>query len=315
MTSTRTPQPDGSEPGTSATGKRSRPDTMSCPASSFSTAMSPAVAGGGPAGSRSLDEATIALLSAGVPTNTRRAYAAGRRAWAAWCGTVGLPSLPPSASDLARYATFLLTVGSPVVATPRPLSSATVEAHLSAISTWAVEQGHLRPDLRGARLVLRGHQRGGDERGRGRAAPITVDILRTLVAQAMLSRRADGTPTMRALRDRTALTLGFALGARRSELVAVDLQHIVRVPQGLAVDVWRVKTRTSSDAVAVPHGVDPELCPVRTTLTWLAALQEHGCTQGPRCYREAPPASLAHNGHCSSTRAGRGTPTSPLPSV
>jgi integrase len=276
------PQHDSVSSPATASG-RSTPDTLSCPASSDKTigGVVPAVVEDADRSAPTLDEATIALLSAGVPPNTRRAYASGRRAWSAWCTARSTPLLPPAAADLARYATCLLTIGSPVVSNPRPLSSATVEAHLSAVSTWAVEQGHPRPDLRGARLVLRGHRRQGADRGRGRAAPITVQILAALVDQAMRSRQSDGAPTMRALRDRSALLLGFALAARRSELVAVDLHHLLRVPQGLAVEVWRAKTRATSDMVAVPYAADAELCPVRATLAWRAALQERGFTQGP----------------------------------
>jgi integrase len=275
------PQHDSVSSPVTASG-RSTPDTLTCPGSSdeiVAVVIPTAVAAAD--GISTLDEATIALLSAGVPANTRRAYAAGRAAWSAWCTTRSIPPLPPAAADLARYATYLLTVGSPVVSDPRPLSSATVEAHLSAISTWAVEQGHPRPDLRAARLVLRGHQRGGGGPGRGRAAPITVEILQTLVAQAMLPQRSDGSPTMRALRDHAVLLLGFALGARRSELVALDLHHVARVPQGLAVEVWRAKTRATSEVVAVPIAVDPELCPVRATLALRAALHQRGHVAGP----------------------------------
>ncbi len=274
---------DSGRTGGTGSGGTSTPDTLSCRGSSDEMigVVVPAVVVAADPGPPTLDEATIALLSAGVPANTRRAYAAGRSAWSAWCTAWSTPPLPAAAADLARYATYLLTVGSPVVSDPRPLSSATVEAHLSAISTWAVEQGHPRPDLRAARLVLRGHRRGGGDRGRGRAAPITVEILRTLVAQAMLAHRADGSAANRALRDRAVLLLGFALGARRSELVAVDLHHISHLPQGLAVELWRAKTRATSDVVAVPYGVDPELCPVRATLALRAALHERGHVGGP----------------------------------
>ncbi len=228
----------------------------------------------------SLDAATIALLSAGVPENTRRAYAAGRRVWSAWCTTSGVAVLPPAPEQLARYATLLLTVGNPLSAEPRPLSASTIEGHLSAISTWAVEQGHPRPDLRPARLALRGHQRLGADYAAGRAAPITVEILRLLVAQALLARRPDGSPTVRALRDHAVLVLGFALGARRSELVSIDLHHVVRVPQGLTVQLWRAKTRSSSETVGLPFAADTRLCPVRATLTLRQALHERGYTEG-----------------------------------
>ncbi len=274
-------------PGMSNGLTEERPETpANVPCQTFTAEPTPVVLtvpadGALAARTASLDATTVALLSAGVPANTRRAYAAGRRAWSAWCPAMQVPVLPPAPGDLARYAALLLTVGSPVVTQARPLSSSTVEGHLSAVSTWAVEQGHPRPDLRAARLVLRGNQRSGGDRPPGRAAPITVDILRRLVAQATLSRRPDGSPTMRALRDRAVLLLGFALGARRSELVAIDMEHVVRVPQGLAVTVWRAKTRTSSDVVAVPVAVDPDLCPVRATLSLRQGLHDRGHTTGP----------------------------------
>ncbi len=232
------------------------------------------------AGQHPLDENTLTLLAAGVPLNTRRAYAAGRRAWSTWAEAVGVPALPPDAVDLARYAAHLLTTGNPTVPDPRPLAASTVEGHLSAVSTWAVEQGHPRASLRAARLVVRGHHRlAGQPRGR-RAAPITVDILRALVRQAMTRVHADGSPTARALRDRALILLGFALGTRRSELVALDLQDLTVVPQGLLVAVWRAKTRATTDEVPVPV-TGGELCVVQAVATYTAMLAERGLLEGP----------------------------------
>ena len=222
------------------------------------------------------------LLAAGVPANTQRARSVGRRSWLAWTARTKAPPLPPAAGDLAEYAAFLLTVGSPLQNLPRPLSPGTVEAYLSSVSSWAVSERHPRPDLTAARLVLRGHQRTAPSRPLAKAAPVTLSVLRQLVDTAMLSCAGDGSPTLRALRNRALLLLGFSVAARRSELVAIDLSQLHRVPEGLMVEVWSIKTRTRSDLIAVPFAREVlALCPVRATTALVTALDDRGVRAGP----------------------------------
>lgn len=136
------------------------------------------------------------------------------------------PPLPPRPETLSDYCAVLLTDGSPTAAEPRALAPSTVERRLAAVSTWAVEAGCGRPDLRAARLVLRGYRRTTPTATR-QAAPVTVGVLRALTAQAATRRAPDGSLTIRALRDRAILLLGFAIGARRSELVRLDVTDLL----------------------------------------------------------------------------------------
>jgi site-specific recombinase XerD len=72
------------------------------------------------------------------------------------------------------------------------------------------------------------------------------------------------------LRDRALLLLHYVLGTRRSELVALDVENLVVVDQGLVAVVWPRKTdqeRCGLDLVAVPYLQQPATCPVRA---WLA---------------------------------------------
>jgi integrase len=224
---------------------------------------------------------TIALLLAGVPESTRRAYAADRRCWASWTASQQLPVLPMHGDDLARYTAHLLTVGSTRAAQPRPLKAVTAERRLAALTVWSIERGLPRPDLRPARLVVRGYRRTVRDDPPAQAAPLTVPVLRQLLEQAGQRRDAQGQPTLRALRDRTVLLVGFALGTRRSELVALDLQSFRLLDRGLIVQVLRAKTTTTSDELVIPFASDPDLCPVRAFDLYRDALAERGVLDGP----------------------------------
>jgi integrase len=79
------------------------------------------------------------------------------------------------------------------------------------------------------------------------------------------------------------LVLGWAMMARRSELVALDLPDVVEEHQGLLVTVRRSKTDHHSRGrhVALPYGADPATCPVRLVRAWTTILIERGITTGP----------------------------------
>lgn len=232
---------------------------------------------GGPA---PVDSVVLNLLSAGVPPGTRRAYEADRQDWLAFTLEHHLPVMPALPEHLAAYAAELLTVGSPSVAVPRPLMASTIERRLSAISMWSLERGHGRADLRQAGLVLRGHGRRTGGARPAKAAPVTLTVLRALVTQAASRRGSDGALTRRALRDVAMLLIGFGVGARRSELVALDLDDFLVGSEGLEVRVLRAKTRTQADTVAVPWAEDQGLCPVRGFLALRDALADVGIAEG-----------------------------------
>ena len=219
------------------------------------------------------------MVEAGVPSGTRRAYAAGREDWRAFCDDRGEQQMPVDPRVLVEYVAQLLSTGSAGRGTQaRPLHPTTVEGRLSAITTWSRECGYGTPDLRAARLALRGHRREVAS-GTSQAAPLTVAALRTLLAAARDT--ADGPDSSRALRDGALVRLGFALGARRSELVRVCIEHVRIESDGLIVQVHRAKTRDLPDEVAVPWAADEELCAGRAVLRLRTRLARDGFRTGP----------------------------------
>src|SRR5262249_29682184 len=103
-------------------------------------------------------------------------------------------------------------------------------------------------------------------------APLLLEGLRVSIAALPVSRRG--------LRDRALLVLGWALGARSAELVALDVADLRETPEGLEVTIWRSKTDQEGEGrkVGVPYGSTLTTCPVRVVRAWCEAA---GMEAGP----------------------------------
>jgi len=79
------------------------------------------------------------------------------------------------------------------------------------------------------------------------------------------------TTTTAGLRDRALLLLGFAVGLRRSELVALTVEHLSPSPDGITIRIERSKTdqQGRGHALLVVYAAPPRPCPVRALRAWL----------------------------------------------
>lgn len=114
------------------------------------------------------------------------------------------------------------------------------------------------------RAVLRGIRRAHGVAQRQAQPFLVEDLLRVLpLIDANL----------RGVRDRALLLLGFASAMRRSELVAIDVEDLTFVPQGMTVNVRWGKTDQEGlgRVVAIPHGSIATACPVRAVQDWIRA--------------------------------------------
>jgi site-specific recombinase XerD len=107
------------------------------------------------------------------------------------------------------------------------------------------------------------------------AAPVrkraaTADIVLGMVATG-------GAETLRQLRDRAILLVGFASAMRRSELVALNLEDLEWTAEGVLIRIRKSKSDQEGvgASVAVPKG--ETACPVAALRTWLEAA---GITEG-----------------------------------
>ncbi|MCB4825324.1 tyrosine-type recombinase/integrase [Roseicella aerolata] len=193
---------------------------------------------------------------------TLRAYACDWAHFTAWCQAAGCAPLPAEPAAVAAY-----------LAAQAPLySRSALERRLAAIGhahrlralPWSAGHPVLRTTLRG---IFRTH---GSRRRQ--AAALTSAELKKLVA-------ACG-GDLAGLRDRALLLLGFAGALRRSELVAVEREHLRFTEAGLRLLIPTSKSDQEGRGVelGITRGKRPETCPVRALEAWLAGSD---CRYGP----------------------------------
>jgi site-specific recombinase XerD len=212
--------------------------------------------------------------------NTRRAYISDLRGFDQFCAERSYCPLPADVATLIEYVTHL--ADTPPVpranarpnALPRPPRKfATLKRHLAAIQKNHQLRGY--PSAVGApelAAVLDGIARLKGKRQK-QAPAFTVEQLKEVI------RSIDRT-TPSGLRDRALLLLGFAGAFRRSELAALDVNHVRLTSKALLVDMEGSKTNQHGELEnkAVFYTSDELFCPVRAVLEWKELL---GRTAGP----------------------------------
>lgn len=224
------------------------------------------------------NDALARYLEASLAGSTRRAYAADVRAFIAGGGLI--PSTPGQvAGYLARWGSAM----SPHTLARRLIALGRVHrlcGHPDPCSTDLV-----RATLRGIRRVHGTAQR--------RVEPLLREQL-----PAVLGAMPDNT---KGIRDRALLLVGFAAALRRSELVALQLDDLRQVPEGVELQIRRSKTDQEGRgrAIVIPR-TDSALCPVAALQTWLDRV---GAKAGPVFRRVDRPDRIGEHGLSSQTVA------------
>lgn len=206
------------------------------------------------------------LAAESIAPATRRVYASDWRRFGEWCSQHELDPLGP-AGIVALYLTARVEAGASVSALSRCLA-AIARAHQAA------GKPNPRRDPAVA-LVFSGARR------RLGVAPEQVEAVMPTQLRVMIDRMPrTGPHRLRYLRNRAMLTLGWTIGCRRSELVALDVTDLEWVPEGLRVRIRRSKTdqEAKGRSVGVPYASTIAVCAVRAVREYL---DETGIVEGP----------------------------------
>ena len=186
--------------------------------------------------------------------NTQRAYRADWASFTRFCADHGAVSLPAEPQTVALYATALAASGR--------LKANTITRRLSAISQAHQLAGLASPAREPlVRTVMAGIRRVHGTAAQAKA-PLSPELLRRLLAHIP--------DDLRGRRDRALLLVGFAGAFRRSELVALRLEDVAFVPEGLVVTISQSKTdpEGAGQAIGIPYGKEEATCPVRALRAW-----------------------------------------------
>jgi hypothetical protein len=212
--------------------------------------------------SAELQESVTDFLRESRAPNTRRAYRAAVAAFAAFAEASGRSAIPAASETVAAYLSHQANEGR---------RCSTVSLHAAAVSYAHRVAGHPNPcDSALVREVVRGIRRTTG------AAPKQAAAM-TLPRLAQVVMTLDRT-SVRGRRDAALLTLGFALAARRSELVALDVEDLEDDGEGLLIRVRRSKTdQEGQGGVLYVHG-HQEIRPLLLDLGLVRrAARRHGC--------------------------------------
>lgn len=200
-----------------------------------------------------------------VPPNTKRSYDGDRAKWREYCAEFGIPETTLSIGTMLGFVEWLINKG---------LAPSTIERRASGARMSLLSEHGLpdldKPDRKRITKRIDQYKRHlaetGERRGRGKAKAVTLKDLRAI--STALPDTLIGT------RDRALLLLGFALGARRSELAGLWAADVEQRDEGLRVTIRSSKTSDEEVTVAVPYGTSDLTCPVRAWQRYRAAVED-----------------------------------------
>ncbi|MBH0176252.1 tyrosine-type recombinase/integrase [Fictibacillus sp. 23RED33] len=103
---------------------------------------------------------------------------------------------------------------------------------------------------------------------------------KALSLQELLEFISHTDSSLKGLRDKALMLLGWATACRRSELVSLHLEDLEFTSKGLVVSLQHSKTNQmgNGEKKAVMYGKNPGTCPIRSVQKWIAAAK---ITHGP----------------------------------
>lgn len=205
-------------------------------------------------------------VEAASSANTRRAYASDWKHFSAWTRRQNLLVFPPDPQTVGLYITACAS--GKVTGDKKSNSVATIERRLSSLTWNYTQRGQpLNRKDRHIATVLAGI------RNSHAKPPVQKEAILPENLLAMLETLDRG--TLRGLRDRAMLLLGFAGGLRRSEIVGLDVGRDQTEDSSGWIEILdkgmlaTLRGKTGWREVEVGRGSSDITCPVVALETWL----------------------------------------------
>lgn len=187
--------------------------------------------------------------------NTRKAYQIDWSQYLDWCNRNNKQPIPADIETIEEYIIYL--------ADDRQFKPSTIRRKVSSLAM-AHQSASLGDPTKNERIkmTLQGIDRTKGVRPDGKK-PISVDDLK-----AMVNTLDD---SIKGVRDRALLLLGFAGAFRRSELSELNIEDLDFTQDGLKVLVRRSKTDQSGEGhvKGILYGSISDTCPIRSLKKWI----------------------------------------------
>ena len=207
---------------------------------------------------KSLEIETLKNLKNSKSANTLRAYESDYKDFSFFCAKNNFSSLPADPKILSLYLTHLSQTS----------KFSTLKRRIASISVINKLKGHyidtkhpiIKENLLGIKRV-----KGSNQKAK---KPILINDLKQIIDVISTAKVRD----IRKTRDKALILIGFAGGFRRSELVALEIDDIEFVREGVKIFVKRSKTDQSGEGMtkAIPSFDSTLYCPVLHLQDWMA---------------------------------------------
>ena len=207
---------------------------------------------------KSLEIETLKNLKNSKSANTLRAYESDYKDFSVFCAKNNFSSLPADPKIISLYLTHLSQT-SKFSTLKRRIASISV---IHKLKDHYIDTNHpiIRENLLGIKRL-----KGSNQKAK---KPILINDLKHIIdVISKLNIRE-----IRKTRDKALILIGFAGGFRRSELVALEIDDIEFVREGVKIFVKRSKTDQSGEGMtkAIPSFDSTLYCPVLHLQDWMA---------------------------------------------
>lgn len=203
-----------------------------------------------------LSTQTSEFVGESIAANTKKAYQSDYHQFENWCKVAGVKALPATPAVVAEYFSHMATSGSKASTIDRRKAAIRL-AHVSAGLNDVTNHSLVQATLKGIKRSLG-------------TAPAKKSPVLTNDVKAMIDTLDD---SLKGLRDKALLLVGFTAGMRRSEIVAIDTDHVEECVEGIRLLIPRSKTdqEGAGRVIGIRRGSNPATCPVRALNAYMTA--------------------------------------------
>ena len=207
---------------------------------------------------KALQEETLLNLKSSKANNTVRAYKSDFNDFGLFCAKNGFKPLPSEPKVVSLYLTHLST---------KDAKMSTLKRRLVSIGVIHRLKGHYldtkHPSIIENIMGIK-RRKGSIQKGK---KPILINHLREIIKVIDEQDKE----TIKKLRDRSIILIGFSGGFRRNEIVSLDYDDLDFVTEGLKINLKRSKTDQYGEGSVkgLPYFDSSKYCPVVTIKNWI----------------------------------------------
>ena len=207
---------------------------------------------------KALKEETLLNLRSSKANNTVRAYKSDFNDFGLFCAQNGFKSLPSEPKIVSLYLTHLSTKDAKISTLKRRLVSIGV---IHKLKGFYLDTKH--PSIIENIMGIK-RRKGSIQKGK---KPILINHLKQIIKVIDEQDKA----TIKKLRDRSIILIGFSGGFRRNEIVSLDYDDLDFVTAGVKINLKRSKTDQYGEGSVkgLPYFESPKYCPVVTIKKWI----------------------------------------------